>query len=297
MQEKQYVHKVAVHPRLTAGEYQEFQLSEEYTAFSHFPDITQSDISILLGIDAQDLLIPKQQPLFSKLENILLKDITSSATVDYLLVYLPQPTSDSKKALRRQVENEFHGAERQEVLRKIVAVVSPDGHDQDERGPFAQYRDDLIYVQDNFKGVGFWPLPMESDASIKNIRYNLIDLFGKDGQKDHLRAIVDDISPQICQFVCPNRWLVRLVLGLLVGLVAIYALLSIWFCRLKELYKQYFLYFLIPPLAILLLALVTMSCDPSLAENRDLVLGIIVLILLAGTIGKIVSRRLRPTLP
>jgi hypothetical protein len=254
-------------------------------------------INILLGIEAKDLLLQQQTNLFSHLENILLKDITSSATVDYLLVYLPEPTSDTKKALRRKVEDEFKGAERQEVLRKLVAVISPDGHDKDARGPFSQFKDDLIYFQDNFSGLGLWPLPLESNGAMKDIRYNLIDLYGEDENKDYLRAFADTISPQICQFACPNRWLVRVAFDLLLGLVIVYALLAVWFCRLKEWYKKYFLYFLMLPLVILGLILLSLACDPFWGQKRDFVIGFFVLILFAFVMIKTVGKMLRPPLP
>ena len=273
------------------------------------PD-TDMKINILLGIDAQTLGVDTpcckdgavgSNPLFSQLKNILLKDIPSSTTVDYLLVYLPEPTSDTKKALRRQVENEFHGADRREVLRKIIAVVSPDVQAPKDplEDPYAQFKDDLIYFDDNFKGVGLWPLlPWKSNESaMENIRYNLIDLYSDNVHEDTLRAIVDDISPQICQFACPNRWLVRVALDLLFGVLVIYAILAIWFCRLKQLYKKYFLYFLILPLAVLLLALISLACDPYLAEKRDLVLGLFGLVLLGFIVVGIVGKRLRPPLP
>ncbi|MGD8931023.1 MAG: hypothetical protein PVI52_00540 [Chromatiales bacterium] len=254
-------------------------------------------INILLGIDTQALSRQTQGGLLSGLEDILLQDITSSATVDYLLVYLPEPTSDTKKALRRQIEDEFHGAERQEVLRKIVAVLSPDGHEKEARGPYAQFKDDLIYFQDNFAGVGLWPLPLESDESIKNIRYNLINLYSNDENVDYLRAFADDISPQICQFACPNRWLVRVVFDLLLGLVVIYALLATRICRLKEIYQKYFLYFMVLPLVVLLLVLISLACDPFWGEKRDLVIGLFVLMLLTIVITRSVGKMIRPPLP
>lgn len=109
--------------------------------------------------------------LFASLEDILEDD----KTIENLLVFLPRNTShaakntsNAKKLLRRTIEDAFDGkAEiRKKVLRKTVPIVIT--FDDDDQAPdyyqvsqgVSQFGDDLIYLQDNFAGVGLWPLPL-----------------------------------------------------------------------------------------------------------------------------------------
>jgi hypothetical protein len=112
----------------------------------------------------------KLERQFKALEEILDAD---QKTVDYVFVFLAQDTSRSKKNLRQIIENAFEGAARQTVLRKIVPIVVAQGlaeqgveevRTRKERLVYGdgktQFKDDLIYMQNNFTGIGLWHLPL-----------------------------------------------------------------------------------------------------------------------------------------
>lgn len=83
-------------------------------------------INILLDIHADELKSSKK--LFSDLKGLLVTDNSGvKPYVDSLLVFIDEPTTSSKKLLRSKIENEFSGAQRMAVLRKVVPVLQS-GH-------------------------------------------------------------------------------------------------------------------------------------------------------------------------
>jgi hypothetical protein len=109
----------------------------------------------------------KLEGQFKALEKILDAD---KKIVDHVFVFLTQDTSKSKKNLRQIIENAFEGAARQTVLRKIVPIVIAQGLAEQKVADnlkygdkFTQFKDDLIYMQDNFAGIGLWHLPLTQE--------------------------------------------------------------------------------------------------------------------------------------
>lgn len=170
------------------------------------------------------------------------------------LVLLSEPSSDSKKQLRSTIEASpaLKGGDRRIFLRSVVPLlVLPQLDTQ-------QYQDDLVYVQDNFDGIGFWPSP-------------LVDSLMKNEQREMLRRVfVGDpglgISEAICGFVCPNRWLLRLLFDLLIlaGLLTWVAFQ--WNCEWRSRYGRLALLAGIPPV---ILGAALLECDPALAGIRN----------------------------
>ena len=131
--------------------------------------------------------IEKLEKQFKALEAVLDAD---EKIVDNVFVFLTQDTSKSKKNLRQIIENAFSGAARKTVLRKIVPIVVAQGlasqkvADQNEaiknaeaqnddvekaKDERSQFEDDLIYLENNFKGVGLWHLPLTKKTdSVEN---------------------------------------------------------------------------------------------------------------------------------
>ena len=254
------------------------------------------DYRLNIQLDA-DITALDGQTAFSDLAAILLGDEDSPAPVDQVLLFLQQPTTDTKKTLRRVIEDEFHGAQRKAVLRKIVPVISPYGHGDDPRGAFTQFSDDLIYFQDNFAGVGLWPLPLESDADMTNIRSKIIELYSRASSDDHIGGLVDQYLPGLCQFACPNRWLFRLAFDVLLGALLLYGLAAFWFCRLRSIYKARFPYFAAAGLATLLIFLISLVCDPYWQARADAVIATLGLLIAIVITVRYVSRATRPPLP
>jgi hypothetical protein len=284
------------------------------TRLSEALDRAGADIrlNIMLGLDMNAIKeLPEEQPLFEDLACIVLDDgikgrqeacdlkgeKDSQVKIDYIFTHLQEPTTNSKKVLRRKIESDFHGLQRKTVLRKVIPIISPYGHERDPRGPFEQFEDDLIYFQDNFKGVGLWPLPLVGDADMETIEKKIIERFTETEGPIHLGRVIDTYAPWLCEFACPNRFWLRASFDLLAGLLLVYALLAIWMCRLRSLYKQYFLYFLAVGLIAVLIALVSLVCDPFWQGKADGVVITVFLIALIATIWNYVSKATQPPLP
>lgn len=106
-----------------------------------------------------------------------------STTVDHFIVFLPQPTSCTKKSLRGAIEAAFDRSQsnlesikndsklslaawRFQMLRRVIFAISPatwkyQGPDYTSQG--SQLYDDLVYAKDNFGGVAFSSLPSYGD--------------------------------------------------------------------------------------------------------------------------------------
>lgn len=116
-----------------------------------------------------------------------------------ILVLIREPTTRQKLALRSKIERALHGNGRVRVLRNLVAVVEYDGRSKE------MLRDDIIYFQDNFGGIGFWPLPFangedETDGAatanaVLHDYFKSADLEG-------------GVTSELFDLICPNRaWL------------------------------------------------------------------------------------------
>lgn len=233
------------------------------------------NLNIMLGLDTNTL---GDQSVFKDLSAILLKsEEEGPAKVDNVLIFLQESTSKAKKNIRRKIEDEFRGADRKAVLRKIIPVISPTGHERDPRGPFSQFTDDLIYLQDNFAGVGFWPLPLRGDNGIDTLRETLVKLYTSTTPSNRFGSMVSNLAPQLCQFACPNRWLFRIGFDLLAGMLLIYALFSIWLSGPRDFFKKHLFYFIAVITATIVIAVISLVCDPFWQKQADVVLiGIIV---------------------
>ncbi len=227
-------------------------------------------INILLNVGLSEL--KKKQRLLHGLKSLLVSDASGvPAYVDSLLLFIDKPTTDTKKLLRSKIEDEFSGAQRMEVLRKIIPVISPHGHENDERGSYTQFDDDLIYFKNNFSGVGLWPLPLATDKDMPEVTKRLIELFGA-GQIEGLLNTISDRYPALCEFACPNRWAFRLGLDLLLLLAAGFGLLAIFSRRLRHFYSRNATCFILYIVVMALVFLVSLTCDPFWKQKRDIVL-------------------------
>ena len=229
-----------------------------------------------------------EAPLFQDLRSLIVNVADPDARlVDKLLVFLERPTTRSKKILRIRVENSFQGEERIQVLRAIVPVVPPGANaplePQQADGSavasatsavnsYGQFHDDLVYFQDNFDGIGFWPAPAAGatlpDGSPDRVgelvaaRYYAWapPLVPKRFQ-DLVRGPVDGA----CALVCPNRVLFYILGIATAGLAAAVSVLSLYSGRSRSLASR----LMIVPLLLLLLMsilVITATCD---TESRS----------------------------
>jgi hypothetical protein len=198
--------------------------------------------------------------------------------VDLFLIMMEEPTTDTKKRLRQEVENLFKGAERRSVLRKIVPVITPASHYFDNSTE-QQLKDDLIYYEDNFGGVGFWPLPASRDNDAAELNSLVRDTFSKNGSQDFFQSRLQRSAPWFGRIVGPHRWALRIAFDILLFILLTYAILSFWFFELRDFFHKYFWWFF----AMGALALLIQTClflwDP---YWRGKTTGILVLMLLMG---------------
>lgn len=169
----------------------------------------------------------------------------------HIIVLLEEPTTDSKKALRSEIEKALHGEDRVRILRDIIPVIEFDGVS------WPQLEDDIIYFDDNFGGIGFWPLPTRQGAvqekdSIDNL---LIDRYL---EKD------TELQSAVCGVVCPNRVVFR---GSFIGSLLFVSIMCIVYlrccsCRNRLQAKGYTALFIVFALIPLILFVLLMFCDP-----------------------------------
>lgn len=113
-------------------------------------------------------------PLFADIAGLLAGE---TPLVNLVLVFLEPPTAESKKKLRARLENgTLQGRDLADLLRRIIPVLPSAGHENTNQGgganasvPFGQFVDDLVYFQDNFAGVGFWPAPDPSAVETEGL--------------------------------------------------------------------------------------------------------------------------------
>lgn len=164
-------------------------------------------------------------PVFGDLRPLL---IGADPVVDKLLVFLERPTTDTKKHLRARMEaGVFQGIDRTRVLRRIIPVIPPAAHANvfqntatgSERVPFSQFTDDLVYFQDNFAGIGFWPTPDPAAEETSAINMIFADEWYQPVLPEFLSTFEDEVD-RACSVICPNRAYVA-------GVVAIVFALSV----------------------------------------------------------------------
>lgn len=250
-------------------------------------------INILLDIGLSEL--KGEKPLLKDIKSLLVSGASGlPAYVNSLLVFIDEPTTLTKKLLRSKIEDEFSGAQRMEVLRKVIPVISPYGHEEDAPGPYSQFDDDLIYFQNNFSGVGLWPLPLASDKDMAEISKRLITLYGAD-EVDGVLNTLSDRYPALCEFACPNRWAFRLAIDFLLLLAIGYGLLALFSRRLRAFYSRHALFFIFYLVAMVMIFLVSLTCDPFWKQKRDIVfLGLLLMALAVFVVRKYIRAKQGP---
>lgn len=170
------------------------------------------------------------------------------------LVLLSEPTTRSKKTLRVDIEGAsgLRGGDRRIFLRSVVPLLLL------PQDSLQQYRDDLVYIQDNFGGLGFWPAPLvgqQFDAQ----------------QQDSLRLVFGPgtgtrIGEPLCNLICPNRWLFRLLFELLLVACVVWWVLLQWNCEWRSRFGRWAL---LAGIAPLLVGAALLHCDPALEPLRQ----------------------------
>ncbi len=189
---------------------------------------------------------------------------TTDISVNFL-VLLSEGTSAKKKTLRARIDNTdaIQGHKRVAFLNSLVPVLFYPGAGKPAPMPPPQRKqmdDDLAYLEWQFGGVGFWPVPVDGTGMSADVTQLLV-------HNDFLGQRRSSLST-VCGQVCVNRSAVRLLFNglLLVGVLSLgaYALS----CQVRRLGTKYLLYLWAGGIATLLVGIALLSCDPHLAPLR-----------------------------
>jgi hypothetical protein len=208
-----------------------------------------------------------------------ISDYKRNANVELrFLVLLSEPTTRSKKSLSGDIlgASAIHGIDRSIFQRSVVPLLLL------PQASFQQYGDDLDYFKQNFGGVGFLPAPLigrQFDARQQaEVRLD----FGPDpGTR---------FGESLCNLVCPNRWLFRLLFELLLVACAVAWALLQWNCEWRSRFGRWAL---LAGLAPLLVGAALLHCDPALEALRkgDAQLIALIAIPLIATLWALRKRR------
>ncbi len=194
--------------------------------------------------------------------------------IDLYLVILEGAADDAskkekglapKKVLRAQIEKEFSGIRRRNMLRKIVPVVQAVGEQSEAE---QQFEDDLIYFEDNFGGVGFWPLPLVGAPETEDVNAKVESVFKQQSGLGFIAQNLPVNDTDYCKFVCPNRWAFRLTYDLLFVLLGAYALIATRSPLFRNLFEAYRFYFMGLAGGALLIFYSALMCDPYLSDKK-----------------------------
>ena len=133
-----------------------------YSSESEFGETDKEKIRGWLGLESKDSelkildegadqILATTTRLLTQLERGL-----KEGAMKKQLFSLAQPYSVNKKILRRDIETKFSGSDRIDALRSVIVVIGlkePDTNNLYELH-LKQFKDDLVYIEDNFGGVG-----------------------------------------------------------------------------------------------------------------------------------------------
>lgn len=281
--------------------------SESIQLFNHFFENLQKKLNAKHGEYFANILAPQSamgtgiysytnllerinHQEFSDSVYAMVDNNANSALITRILVLIEEPTSDAKKQLRLEVENsQLHGIERGLLLRNIIPVIAFDGKN------WKQLEDDIVYFKDNFGGVGFWPLLVNEKAvtedmssrcdEIMSVTGCLVRFFQEATWHGYPDAMID-------QYVCENRTVFRLAMGLLIFLSLILMCLYLYSCRIHSKIKSlYILGLLVIVIPALVIALLLLTYDPVIEPISSGNLPLIIVVLGGIAIGIIVYQR------
>jgi len=189
---------------------------------------------------------------------------TTDISVNFL-VLLSEPTLTKKKTLRARIDDTdaIQGHKRVAFLNSLVPVLFYAGGGKPVRMPDPQHKqmdDDLAYLEWQFGGAGFWPVPMEGAGMSAGVSELLA--------KNDIVGQRNSSLTSVCGQVCMNRSVLRLLFnGLLVlGVLSLGAYAAS--CQVRRLGTKYLLYLWAGGIATLLVGIALLSCDPHLAPLR-----------------------------
>ena len=244
--------------------------------------------TVNIAFDLRLAEAPLDQSLFADIRDLLERRPGGEPVIDRILVFMERPTVEAARNLLHRMDGgPFRTDVRTDILRRILPVVPPGGHEFVEAragdpqriggSDHAQFRDDLIYFQDTFGGMGFWPVPRIDEAAhvaVSDIVFENWDLWRFPSQFADLELRFD----AVCAFACPNRFYLSVaamaVAALMTGLV-----LRSFYSGVADRLAFRFRLVWIGNLALLVLLVLLTSCD-SRATLPPVFLGALIVMLL-----------------
>jgi len=234
--------------------------------------------------------------------------------VTNLLVFLHEPSSRAKKCLRLQIEDEFHGGRRIEILRKVIPVLGR-ADLKENTDKFQQFEDDINYLKDNFGGIGLWPLPMSSAArpvvseqgsqkeeNQKEDADKVISVMQQSIKREYTQAyknyidystlgVIGEILHQpvltryfsVCSVMCPGRGWVIYVFVLLFSISTVSFIAYRVSCKARKFIVRVKWIDIALKIATVITAFIVLGCDPGWQpiSNEILLLAIVLMIIYA----------------
>lgn len=146
----------------------------------------------------------------------------------YLILFLEEPTSQSKQLLRFDLDNAFQGIDHKIMMRSLIPTLTFDYKS------WYQLSEDIAYFNDAFYGIGLWPIQPTLETITNqtceegsNLPNCLRQYFLKDGFENDMPNLVD-------RWVCAHRWALRLAFFVTAVLLVILLLLVIFVCPIRH---------------------------------------------------------------
>ena len=200
--------------------------------------------------------------------------ITLKDDVNLFLVAMNGHEEVTLQQVRQQIiDLHLNSTVERTLIRKMVPVVFPIDQKKSE------VQELVSYAEDNFGGLGLWPIPLvpEKGEDVMNQVLNETFLLSRDGA--------------ICQFVCPQRWPFRMIIDVLLGLLVVYGLLAVWIYDLRKWIDTYPWVFLGVVLFTITILVLTFWCDPFWKPwQTEMVLGVLVVVAV-GTAWVMVKKK------
>ncbi len=159
-----------------------------------------------------------------------------------VLVLINEPTGQSKRSLKTAIHDspKFNNEEeRKLLLRNIIPVI-----EFDERN-WTQLNEDLTYFEDNFGGIGFWPLvvnvPVDEEKEMTEDANTVDGLLERHFQNTQ----IGEPDGFVDQFVCENRWYFYMAFVPIMILFLILAWRYIVSCNYRDHVKKYYIWYVL----------------------------------------------------
>jgi hypothetical protein len=227
-------------------------------------DNVERQLSVLVDMDD----LTSDDGVFS-LKNVS----TMSPDIDYLLVFVDEPVGPSTRDLREAVEQSLPTADAERnMLRKMIPFIDPRG--PTVKADTANLEDDLVYLEDNFGGVGLLPVPTSADTPVNA---SLLATFTDVTDTDVLQP-----ATVVCNVVCPNGWwfLFAFEIAILIGL----ATWVLWLAsaEVRIAFDGLWLAVWVWGAVVVLLGLALYLCDSFFRGYRD---EIFIMLILGGLVS------------